>query len=92
MKKDKTRKQFRQEIADGIKEVADFSDNGAIQCRVSLIRDYLKQKDYEKVEEQLRDIEMCCETNHSKMMQCYHAFEMMRHLALAIGEKYDPMY
>lgn len=92
MKSSRTRKQFRQEIADEIKEVADFSDNGAIQCLVSLIRDCLKQKDYEKVEEHLKSIEECCKTNHSKIMQCYHSFEMMRHLALAIGEKYDPMY
>lgn len=92
MAKDITRKQFREQIANNIKEVADFGDNGAIQCCVSLIRDYLKEGNLDEVENQLKHIEECCVHNHARSMQSFHAFEMMRNFALAIGEKYDPMY
>ena len=87
-----TRKDVREQIAKNIKEIADFSDDGAIQCNVDLIREYLKKGELDKVEERLKSIEECCVINHSKTMQSFHAFEMMRHFALAIGEKYDPMY
>ena len=90
--KDMTRKQLREQIASDIKQIADYSSNGAISCNVSLIRDYLKKGEYDKIEERLKDIEKCCMHNNARMMQTYHAFEMMRHFALAIGEKYDPMY
>lgn len=87
-----TRKDVREQTANNIKEIADFSDNGAIQSNVDLIRDYLKKGELDKVEERLKAIEECCVANYSKTMQSFHAFEMMRHFALAIGEKYDPMY
>ena len=87
-----TRKQFRTDLANYIKEVADFSSNGSIECNVDLIRHYLKEGKYDEIEKRLVAIEKCCEYNHSQMMQSYHAFEMMRHFALAVGEKYDPMY
>lgn len=87
-----TRRQFRIDTADRIKEIADFSDNSTIQCDVALIRHYLEIGEYDKIEELLADIEECCKNNSSKMMQSFHAFEMMRHFALAIGDKYDPMY
>ena len=87
-----TRKDVREQTANSIKEIADFSDNGAIQCNVDLIRDYLKEGKLDEVEKRLKAIEECCVVNHSKTMQSFHAFEMMRHFALAIGEKYDPMY
>ena len=90
--KEMTRKQFRTGTANFIKEVADFSTNGSIQCNVDLIRHYLQKGEYDKIEGRLASIEECCKYNHSQMMQSYHAFEMMRHFALAIGEKYDPMY
>lgn len=87
-----TRRQFRITTADHIKQIADFGDNGTIQCNVDLIRHYLKNGEYDKIEERLVSIEECCKHNFSKTMQSYHAFEMMRHFALAIGDKYDPMY
>ena len=90
--KEMTRKQFRTDTANFIKEVADFSSNGSIECNVDLIRHYLKEGEYDKIEGRLKSIEQCCKLNYSQMMQSYHAFEMMRHFALAIGEKYDPMY
>ena len=90
--KDMTRKQLREQIASDIKQIADYSDNGAISCNINLIRHYLEKGEYDKIEERLKSIEECCKCNHARMMQHYHAFEMMRHFALAIGEKYDPMY
>lgn len=87
-----TRKEFRTQVVNNIKEIADFGDNGAIQSNVSLIRHYLEKGELNKIEERLKAIEQCCKSNHSKNMQSFHAFEMLRHFALAIGEKYDPMY
>ena len=91
-----TRKELREQTASDIKQMSDFGDNGAIQCNVRLIRDKLNEItdriDVDYILERLDDIEECCKNNHAQMMQSYHAFEMMRHFALAIGEKYDPMY
>lgn len=98
MEKNMTRKQFRKEVCSNIKEIADFSDNGAIQCNVELIRQALnnlnlhKDPNVKKIEQYLNSIEECCKVNFAKTMQSYHAFEMMHHFALAIGDKYDPMY
>ena len=87
-----TRKELRRQLADNIKSSADFGDNGAIQCEVSLIRDYIAKGDMNSVEERLKSIEECCMLNACRNMQNYHAFTMMYNLALLIGEKYDPMY
>lgn len=91
-----TRKQFREQTASDIKQIADFGDNGAIQCNVDLIRAKLNETadhiDVDYILKRLDAIEECCKDNHARVMQSFHAFEMMRHFALAIGEKYDPMY
>lgn len=93
-----TRKQFRTDVAKSIKECTDFSDNGAIQSYVSLIRHELGELTFDgkintdTIHEYLNGIEECCIHNHATMMQNYHAFEMMHHFALCVGEKYDPMY
>lgn len=98
MEKDMTRKQFREEVCNNIKEIADFGDDGAIQCNVELIRHALndlnlhEDPNVKKIEQYLNSIEKCCKLNYAQMMQSYHAFEMMYHFALAIGDKYDPMY
>lgn len=98
MEKNMTRKQFRKEVCNNIKEIADFGDDGAIQCNVELIRHALnglnlpEDPNVKKIERYLNSIEECCKLNYAQMMQSYHAFEMMYHFALAIGDKYDPMY
>lgn len=94
--KDMTRKQFREQTASAIKEVADFGTDNAIRCNVDLIRHKLDEIDgkidVDYINKRLTAIEECCKAEYAKHMQSYHAFEMMRHFALAIGEKYDPMY
>lgn len=92
MKNNITRKGLREQIVDDIKSVSNFGANGAIRTNVRLIRHALEEKRYDDVEKHLADIEKSCELDYSRDMQNYHAFEMMRHFALAIGERYDPMY
>lgn len=87
-----TRKEFRQQTAKNIKEVADFGNNGAIRLTVGLIRSAIKKGDMDEVEKWLKHIEECCVSASSTNTRNYHAMEMMYHFALAIGEKYDPMY
>lgn len=87
-----TRKELRKQTADNIRQVADFGDNGAIQAAVELIRDAIKEGDMDEVEKWLKHIEECCVSANSTNTRNYHAMEMMYHFALAIGEKYDPMY
>lgn len=86
-----TRKEYRRQTANHIKDVADFGNNGAIECNVNLIRDYLKKGELDKVEKHLKAIEECCIKASCQNTRNYHAMEMMYHFALAIGDKYDPM-
>lgn len=87
-----TRKEFREQTAKSIKDVADFGNDGAILGSVELIRDAIKKGDMDEVEKWLKHIEKCCVSTASTNTRNYHAMEMMYHFALAIGEKYDPMY
>lgn len=87
-----TRKELREQTADNIRQVADFGNNGAIHAAVKLIRAAVENGDMDEVEKWLKRIEENCELASSTNTRNYHAMEMMYHFALAIGEKYDPMY
>lgn len=87
-----TRRDLREQTADDIKTVSNFGTDGEIEASVRLIRHALEEKRYDDIEKHLAAIEKSCKLNYSRDMQNYHAFEMMRHFALAIGERYDPMY
>lgn len=92
MKNNITRRDLREQTVKDIESVSSFGTDGEISAAVRLIRYALKEKRYDDIENHLAAIEENCKRNYSRNMQNYHAFEMMRHFALAIGERYDPMY
>ena len=75
-------KELRKQLADNIKQSADFGHDCAIQTCVGLIRMHIANKNMDAVESCLKDIEQLCTYDEDKSEQNYRAFMMMYNLSL----------